>query len=93
MNPTLSLGTKFLPLSATCFKRKSVTLILSNSDLWLLINRFEIPAIFMSNVNLLQNQNRNTNTNEDIFVGYGELNDDFVFIIGYIKKKRGKNGY
>lgn len=52
---------------------------LTTTDLWLLINRFEIPAIFMSNVNLLQTQNQNTN--EDIFVGYGELTDDFVFII------------
>jgi hypothetical protein len=45
-------------------------------DIWLLVQKFEIPTIFISTTKLLE-----TNKKKHFFIGYGEENDDFVFII------------
>jgi hypothetical protein len=45
-------------------------------DLWLLVNRFKIPTIFISQKFILQ-----TKYDKHHFVGYGDDNDKFVFIV------------
>lgn len=45
-------------------------------DLWLLVQKFEIPTIFISTTKLLE-----TNKKKHFFIGYGEENNEFVFII------------
>jgi hypothetical protein len=48
-------------------------------DLWLLVNKFQIPTIFISSKNILQ-----TNYAKQTFVGYSTpdfMNDAFVFIV------------
>jgi len=45
-------------------------------DLWLLVQKFEIPTIFISTTKLLE-----TNNKEHFFIGYGNKNDDFAFVI------------
>ena len=45
-------------------------------DLWLLVQKFEIPTIFISTTKLLE-----TNNKEHFFIGYGNENDDFAFIV------------
>jgi hypothetical protein len=49
---------------------------LTTMDLWLLVNRFKIPTIFICQKFILQ-----TNYDKHEFVGYGDKNDKFVFII------------
>ena len=45
-------------------------------DLWLLVQKFEIPTIFISTTKLLE-----TNNKEHFFIGYGSENDDFAFVV------------
>jgi hypothetical protein len=45
-------------------------------DLWLLVQKFEIPTIFISTTKLLETHNK-----EHFFIGYGNRNDDFAFVI------------
>jgi hypothetical protein len=45
-------------------------------DIWLLVQKFQIPTIFISTTKLLE-----TNNKEIFFIGYGEENDDFAFIV------------
>ena len=49
---------------------------LTTFDLWLLITKYEIPTIFICQKFILQ-----TKYEKHAFVGYGEQNDDFVFIM------------
>ena len=49
---------------------------LTTFDLWLLINRFKIPTIFISQKYLLQTQYKNHQ-----FIGYGNNDDNFAFIV------------
>jgi hypothetical protein len=45
-------------------------------DLWLLVQKFEIPSIFISTTKLLETYNK-----DNFFIGYGLENDDFAFIV------------
>ena len=45
-------------------------------DIWLLIEKYDIPTIFISSKDILQ-----TNNTKDLFVAYGEPEDSFAFII------------
>jgi len=45
-------------------------------DFWLLVNKYKIPTFFISTKNLLQ-----TNYEQNIFLGYGDENDKFCFIV------------
>jgi hypothetical protein len=45
-------------------------------DYWLLVNKYRIPTFFISTKNLLQ-----TNYEKNIFLGYGNKNDTFCFIV------------
>ncbi len=49
---------------------------LTTFDLWLLVQKFEIPCIFISSTKLLE-----TNKKSKFFIGYGDKNDDFAFLI------------
>jgi hypothetical protein len=49
---------------------------LTTLDLWLLVNRFKIPTIFICNKVILQ-----TNYQSHEFVGYGKLDDKFAFVV------------
>ena len=49
---------------------------LTNLDMWILIVKYNIPCFFISNKFLLE-----TNYNKNIFLGYGERSDNFVFIL------------
>ena len=49
---------------------------LTTFDLWLLVNKFKIPTIFISQKFILQ-----TKYQDHIFVGYGNIDDKFAFII------------
>jgi hypothetical protein len=49
---------------------------LTGFDIWLLVQHFKIPTIFISTTKLLE-----TNKSKNFFIGYGEQNDDFAFII------------
>ena len=49
---------------------------LTSFDIWLLVQKFEIPTIFISTTKLLE-----TNKKKHFFIGYGEENDKFVFIV------------
>jgi len=49
---------------------------LTTFDVWLLVQKFEIPTIFISTTKLLE-----TNNKEHFFIGYGNENDDFAFIV------------
>jgi hypothetical protein len=49
---------------------------LTTFDLWLLVNRYKIPSIFISQQWILQ-----TNYKKHEFIGYGELDDNFAFIV------------
>jgi hypothetical protein len=49
---------------------------LTTFDLWLLVNRFKIPTIFICQKCILQ-----TNYEKQEFVGYGDSDDKFAFII------------
>jgi hypothetical protein len=49
---------------------------LTTFDLWLLVNRFKIPSIFICQKFILQSKYKNHE-----FVGYGNLEDKFAFII------------
>jgi len=48
-------------------------------DVWLLVNRFKIPTIFISQKFILQTKNGQYEKNE--FVAYGDENDKFAFIV------------
>jgi hypothetical protein len=48
---------------------------LTSLDLWLLVNKFKIPTIFICQKPIKSHSNKN------IFVGYGDIDDDFAFII------------
>ena len=48
---------------------------LTTFDLWLLVQKYKIPTIFISQKFILQ-----TNYEKHAFVGYGNRNDDFAFI-------------
>jgi hypothetical protein len=48
-------------------------------DLWLLVNKFKIPTIFISQKFILQTKNGQYEKHE--FVAYGDENDKFVFVI------------
>jgi len=45
-------------------------------DFWLLVNKYKIPTFFISTKKLLQ-----TNYEKNIFLGYGNENDSFCFIL------------
>jgi hypothetical protein len=45
-------------------------------DFWLLVNKYNIPTFFISTKKLLQ-----TNYEKNIFLGYGNENDNFCFIL------------
>ena len=45
-------------------------------DIWVLVQKFEIPTIFISTTKLLETYNK-----EHFFIGYGEENDNFAFIV------------
>jgi len=45
-------------------------------DFWLLVNKYKIPTFFISTKNLLQ-----SNYEKNIFLGYGNENDKFCFIV------------
>ena len=49
---------------------------LTTFDLWLLVQKFKIPTIFISTTKLLE-----TNNKKHFFIGYGEENDDFAFVV------------
>jgi hypothetical protein len=49
---------------------------LTTFDIWLLVQKFEIPTIFISTTKLLETHNK-----EHFFIGYGSENDDFAFIV------------
>jgi hypothetical protein len=49
---------------------------LTTFDLWLLVQKYEIPSIFVSTTKLLE-----TNNKEHFFIGYGQKNDNFAFIV------------
>jgi hypothetical protein len=49
---------------------------LTTFDLWLLVNRFKIPTIFICHKFILQTKYQNHE-----FVGYGDFNDEFAFVI------------
>ena len=49
---------------------------LTTLDLWLLIQKYEIPTIFISQKYILQ-----TNYENNFFIGYGDINDKFIFIV------------
>jgi hypothetical protein len=49
---------------------------LTTMDLWLLVQKYQIPTIFICQKTILQ-----TDYNKNIFVGFGEETDDFIFII------------
>ena len=49
---------------------------LTTLDLWLLIQKYEIPTIFICQKTILQ-----TEYKSNVFVGHGEESDDFIFII------------
>ena len=49
---------------------------LTTLDLWLLVDRFKIPTIFISKNFILQTDNKYNN-----FIAYGNLDDDFTFIV------------
>lgn len=55
-------------------------------DLWLLVNKFEIPCFFISQKTILQTQKR-----ENVFFAYGSsIEQDYVFIVlpGGLEKKK-----
>ena len=54
---------------------------LTTLDLWLLVDRFEIPTIFISKNVILQ-----TNNTDYHFIGYGNKEDKFAFIVMPILK-------
>jgi hypothetical protein len=50
---------------------------LTTLDIWLIVQRFEIPTIFLCQKTILQ-----TNYTNTAFIGFGDvLNDEFVFIV------------
>ena len=49
---------------------------LTTLDFWLLVNKYKIPTFFISTKKLLQ-----TNYEKNIFLGYGNENDKFCFIV------------
>jgi hypothetical protein len=49
---------------------------LTTFDLWLLVQKYKIPTIFISQKFILQ-----TKYEKHAFVGYGNRNDDFAFIL------------
>ena len=49
---------------------------LTTLDLWILVNKYEIPTIFISQKPILQ-----TKRTKNEFVGYGNRNDKFAFIV------------
>ena len=49
---------------------------LTTMDIWLLVQKYQIPTIFICQKTILQ-----TDYNKNVFVGFGEENDDFIFII------------
>ena len=49
---------------------------LTTFDLWLLVQKYEIPTIFICQKFILQ-----TNYEENVFIGYGNRNDTFAFVL------------
>jgi len=49
---------------------------LTTLDIWLLVQKYEIPTIFICQKTILQ-----THYKKNIFIGYGNKEDEFVFII------------
>ena len=49
---------------------------LTNFDIWLLVQHFKIPTIFISTTLLLE-----TNKTKSFFIGYGDQNDEFAFVV------------
>ena len=49
---------------------------LTTFDFWLLVNKYKIPTLFISSKYLLQ-----SNYEKNIFLGYGDINDKFCFIV------------
>jgi hypothetical protein len=45
-------------------------------DIWILIQKFKIPTIFISTTKILETYNK-----DNFFIGYGEENDNFAFIV------------
>ena len=49
---------------------------LTTFDMWLLVNKYKIPTLFISPRYLLQ-----TKYEKNIFLGYGDVSDNFCFIV------------
>jgi hypothetical protein len=49
---------------------------LTTLDFWVLVQKYQLPVIFLSQKPILQ-----TNDTENIFVGYGDETNDFAFVI------------
>jgi hypothetical protein len=49
---------------------------LTTLDIWLLVDKYKIPTMFISSKNLLQ-----TNYEKNIFLGYGDTGDKFCFCV------------
>jgi len=49
---------------------------LTTMDIWLLVQKYQIPTIFICQKMILQ-----TDYKKNVFVGFGEEKDDFIFII------------
>ena len=61
---------------------------ISPFDLWLLVNKFEIPTIFISQTPILQSSYESTG-----FIAYGEEENKFVFIVLPILKAESEPGF
>lgn len=48
----------------------------TNLDIWMIMEKYKIPSIFISNAVILQTKNEKT-----IFVPYGAIKDKFIFIV------------
>ena len=48
---------------------------LTTLDFWLLVEKYQIPVVFVSQKNILQ-----TSYSKQMFIGYGEKSDIFAFI-------------
>ena len=49
---------------------------LTTLDLWLLVQKYKIPTLFISQKFILQ-----TKFEDNVFLGYGDINDKFAFIV------------
>jgi hypothetical protein len=59
---------------------------ITNFDVWLILEKYKIPSVFISSKSILQ-----ANNQDKVFVAYGEKEDNFCFIV--TEKKRKRNGF